>query len=92
MEGGLKNERLQTSRLRGPQIIEKAVSNVHYIDKARPIIAEVIADSYIAALTWTHGQFKKYKPRDNILTIAVVSLACALTGFIATISLRRHKL
>ncbi|KAH6622024.1 major facilitator superfamily domain-containing protein [Boeremia exigua] len=58
------------------KIIEKAVSDVHYINKVKPDIANAIIGSYIGALTWTH----------------VVSLACALTGFIATIFLRQHKL
>ncbi|KAF3034327.1 hypothetical protein E8E12_005324 [Didymella heteroderae] len=58
------------------KIIEKAVSDVHYIDKVKPLIAKVIINSYIEALTWTH----------------VVSLACALTGFVATLFLRQHKL
>jgi MFS family permease len=37
-------------------IIEQAVSNVHYIDKAKPSIAKAVVASYIEALTWTHGK------------------------------------
>ncbi|KAG9197382.1 hypothetical protein G6514_001644 [Epicoccum nigrum] len=58
------------------KIIGKAVSDVRYIDTAKPLIAKIIVNSYIEALTWTH----------------VVSLGCALTGFIATLFLRQHKL
>ncbi|KAJ8108073.1 hypothetical protein OPT61_g8425 [Boeremia exigua] len=58
------------------KIIEKAVADVHYIDRTKPLIANAIVGSYIEALTWTH----------------VVSLACALTGFIATLFLRQRKL
>lgn len=39
------------------QIIESAVSDVHYIDKVKPLIAKVIVSSYIEALTWTHGMY-----------------------------------
>jgi MFS family permease len=38
------------------KIIERAVSDVHYIDKAKLSIAKAIVDSYIEALTWTHGK------------------------------------
>jgi MFS family permease len=38
------------------KIIEQAVSNVHYIDKAKPSIAKAVVTSYIEALTWTHGK------------------------------------
>ncbi|KAL1608865.1 hypothetical protein SLS59_002056 [Nothophoma quercina] len=37
------------------RIIEKAVSDVHYIGKVKPLIANIIVGSYIKALTWTHA-------------------------------------
>lgn len=37
------------------RIIEKAVSDVHYVDKAIPSISKAVAGSYVDALTWTHG-------------------------------------
>ncbi|KAI8933411.1 hypothetical protein NX059_010026 [Plenodomus lindquistii] len=37
------------------KIIEHAVSDVHYIDRAKSGIAKVVLGSYIDALTWTHG-------------------------------------
>jgi MFS family permease len=38
------------------KIIERAVSDLHYIDKAKPSIAKAVVNSYIDALTWTHGK------------------------------------
>lgn len=38
------------------KIIEKAVSDVHYVDTATPQIAKAVIGSYIDALTWTHGK------------------------------------
>ena len=37
------------------EIIEKAVSDVHYVDKVAPSISKAVAGSYVDALTWTHG-------------------------------------
>jgi MFS family permease len=38
------------------RIIDEAVSNVHYVDKAKAVIANAVVGSYIQALEWTHGK------------------------------------
>tara|TARA_R110002003_G_scaffold48_30_gene4201 strand:- start:4811 stop:6274 length:1464 start_codon:yes stop_codon:yes gene_type:complete len=38
------------------RIIEHAISDVHYADKAKAVIAKAVTSSYIDALTWTHGE------------------------------------
>ncbi|KAF1849201.1 MFS general substrate transporter [Cucurbitaria berberidis CBS 394.84] len=58
------------------KIIERAVSDVHYADKATPLIGKAVIGSYVEALTWTH----------------VVSLACSITAFVGSLFLRQHKL
>ncbi|KAF2008123.1 MFS general substrate transporter [Amniculicola lignicola CBS 123094] len=58
------------------KIIERAVSDIHYIDHAKPVIASAVVSSYVEALTWTHGY----------------SLACSMTAFVASLFLRQHKL
>ncbi|KAL6703416.1 hypothetical protein ACN47E_009675 [Coniothyrium glycines] len=58
------------------EIIGKAVSDVHYLDKATPVIANAVAGSYINALTWTH----------------VLSLSFSMTAFFGSIFLEQYKL
>jgi hypothetical protein len=41
---------------------------VRYIDKAKPLIAKVIVNSYIEALTWTHGKFGQFVQKMSWLT------------------------
>lgn len=38
------------------RIIEHAVSNVHYVDKATPQVAIAMVGAYVDALRWTHGR------------------------------------
>ncbi|KAJ4372895.1 hypothetical protein N0V83_003186 [Neocucurbitaria cava] len=57
-------------------IIERAVSDVHYIDEAKPPIAKAVMGSYIEALTWTH----------------VLSFACSITAFLGSLFLQQHRL
>lgn len=40
---------------RRQKIIARAVSDVHYVDKARSVVANAVLGSYVDALTWTHG-------------------------------------
>ncbi|KAF2119489.1 major facilitator superfamily transporter [Lophiotrema nucula] len=58
------------------KIIERAVSDVHYIDHASPTIAKAVIGAYVEALTWTH----------------VASLVFALFAFFSSLFLRQHKL
>ncbi|KAF2845035.1 MFS general substrate transporter [Plenodomus tracheiphilus IPT5] len=58
------------------KIIEHAVSDVHYVDKAKSNIAKAVIGSYIEALTWTH----------------VLSLTCSVIAFTWSLFLRQHKL
>ncbi|KAF2451016.1 MFS general substrate transporter [Karstenula rhodostoma CBS 690.94] len=58
------------------KIIERAVSDVHYAEHAKPAISHIVVASYVDALTWTH----------------VLSLACSILGFISTAFLTQHKL
>ena len=44
------------------------MSDVHYIDTAKPLIAKVIVNSYIEALTWTHGKFGQSVQKTSWLT------------------------
>lgn len=37
------------------QIVEHAVSNVHYADQVERLIAKAVVGAYIGGLTWTHG-------------------------------------
>lgn len=37
------------------KIIQRAVSNVHYIDHAKSDVVKAVVGSYVEALTWTHG-------------------------------------
>lgn len=39
------------------KIIERAVSNIHYLDHAKSAVAKAVVRSYVDALTWTHGKF-----------------------------------
>ncbi|CAO2650235.1 Nn.00g015270.m01.CDS01 [Neocucurbitaria sp. VM-36] len=68
--------RLGFSGGRKVSIIGRAVSDVHYIDKAKPLIAKAVVRSYIEALTWTH----------------VLSLAFSITAFTGSLFLEQHKL
>jgi MFS family permease len=43
------------------RIIDEAVSDVHYVDKAKADIANAVVGSYIEALKWTHGKTKSIK-------------------------------
>lgn len=79
----LRPSRFQLTRM---QIIESAVSDVHYIDKVNPLVAKVIVASYVEALTWTHGKLR-----------AVICSNCLLiqcSGVIGVCAdwLRRHPL
>lgn len=38
------------------EIIGYAVSDIHYVNKAKPLIVKAVVTSYIEALTWTHGK------------------------------------
>ncbi|KAF2727601.1 MFS general substrate transporter [Polyplosphaeria fusca] len=58
------------------KIIERAVSDVHYIDLAKPRVSQAVVGAYIDALTWTHG----------------CSLVFAMAAFVASLFLRQHKL
>ncbi|KAF2791573.1 MFS general substrate transporter [Melanomma pulvis-pyrius CBS 109.77] len=58
------------------KIIGHAASDVHYIDHAKPAIAKAVVQSYVEALTWTHG----------------LSLLCSSTALIGSIFLGQHKL
>ena len=73
------------------EIIEHAVSDVHYGEKAKPLIANAVVRSYVEALTWTHGEPPLPLLRV-LLIVLVLSLACALTAFSGSIFLRQHKL
>jgi MFS family permease len=73
------------------RIIEGAVSDVHYVNKATPLIGKAVVGSYVEALTWTHGKSKRPHVRKR-LTSTVLSLVCALTAFVGTLFLRQHKL
>ncbi|OAL51173.1 MFS general substrate transporter [Pyrenochaeta sp. DS3sAY3a] len=57
-------------------IIEQALADVHYIDKAAPPIASAVLGSYIDAFTKTH----------------VLSLACSLTAFLGGLFIREYKI
>src|SRR5690242_13805667 len=60
-----------------PQIIDRAVSDVHYIDKVKPLIAKVIVGSYVEALTWTHGKpFSAYLHVNFLTSLSCVSSMC----------------
>ncbi|KAF2819140.1 MFS general substrate transporter [Ophiobolus disseminans] len=58
------------------KIIEHAVSNVHYADRAKPLVGKAVVGAYIDALTWTH----------------VLSISCSLTAFVGSLFLQQHKL
>lgn len=97
LQGTLKqglDRRLQESgfgRTRRSHIIERAVSDVNYVDKATPTVVKAVVGAYIDALTWTHG--KKVMPQTRTsLTKTVFSLACSLTALVGTLFLRQHKL
>ncbi|KAH7378396.1 major facilitator superfamily domain-containing protein [Phaeosphaeria sp. MPI-PUGE-AT-0046c] len=57
-------------------IIEEAVSNVHFVDKATKSVAKAVVGSYIDALTSTH----------------ILSLVFTLVAFVGATCLRQHKL
>ncbi|KAF2127802.1 MFS general substrate transporter [Dothidotthia symphoricarpi CBS 119687] len=57
-------------------IIEHAVSDLHYLDKAKPLVAGIIRSSYVEALTWAH----------------LMSFLWSLTAFVGSFFLRQHKL
>ncbi|KAJ4287749.1 hypothetical protein N0V90_012453 [Kalmusia sp. IMI 367209] len=38
------------------KIIERAVSDVHYAEHTKPDISRIVVDSYVNALSWTHGK------------------------------------
>ncbi|ORY11738.1 major facilitator superfamily domain-containing protein, partial [Clohesyomyces aquaticus] len=58
------------------KILERAISDVHYIDVAKPRVADAVTASYVEALSWTHG----------------VSLGCSLVAFFFSLFLQQHKL
>ncbi|KAK7178545.1 hypothetical protein DPSP01_014019 [Paraphaeosphaeria sporulosa] len=62
--------------LKKMKIIERAVSDVHYAEHAKPAISHIVVASYVDALTWTH----------------VLSLTCSILGFVLTAFLTQHKL
>lgn len=68
------------------QIIESAVSDVHYIDKVKPLIAKAIVSSYVEALTWTHGKIHAVIRLDRLLT------QCSGVVGMCADWLRRHPL
>ncbi|KAH7390577.1 major facilitator superfamily domain-containing protein [Pyrenochaeta sp. MPI-SDFR-AT-0127] len=78
LRNGLDNRltNLGFAELKKWKIIEHALSDVHYSDKAKPVIAKAVVDAYIEALTYTH----------------VLSLACSITAFIGSLFLRQRKL
>ena len=43
---------------------------MRYIDTAKPLIAKIIVNSYIEALTWTHGMFSHFVRKTSWLTCA----------------------
>ena len=43
---------------------------MRYIDTAKPLIAKIIVNSYIEALTWTHGMFSHFVQKTSWLTCA----------------------
>jgi hypothetical protein len=97
LQGTLEHEldgRLQKLGYKGKKksrIVAKAVSDLQYIKKAKPLIVKAVVGSYVVALTWTHG--KSIKSHTNTtLTKTVLSLACALTAFVGSFLLRQHKL
>jgi MFS family permease len=88
------NRRLEESGFRQPRrlrIIEKAVSDAHYIYRATPSIVRAVEGSYIDALMWTHGKLTTEWARE-LLTDTVLSLACSLIALLGTMFLRQHKL
>ena len=75
------------------QIIERAVSDVHYIDHAQFSIVKVVVGSYVEALSWTHGILSTPAITSyELIVFEVLSLACSVTAFIGSLFLRQHKL
>lgn len=72
-------------------IIEEAVSNVHYIDQATRSIAKAVVGSYVDALTATHSKSVMYFSM-RLLTTLVLSLAFTIVALVGTSFLRQHKL
>lgn len=68
-----------------PQIIERAVSDIHYIDNAKPRVARAVVSSYIEALTWTHGT-----PSLLILVLFANVVNRPLTSIFSHRILRHH--
>jgi MFS family permease len=88
------DRRLAESGFRQPRrshIIEVAVSDVHYVYRAKPLIVKAVVGSYIDALMWTHGKFT-IRRVQSLLTSTVLSLTCSLIAFVGTMFLRQHKL
>ncbi|KAH4085759.1 hypothetical protein HBI67_099330 [Parastagonospora nodorum] len=73
------------------RIIGKAVSDVHYVDRATPQVVKAVIGSYVDALTWTHGKVTETHNYKTLIN-TVLSLACALTAFVGSLLLRQHKL
>lgn len=72
-------------------IIEEAVSNVHYVDNAPRSVAKAVIESYIYALSSTHGKSTGRLTRLSLIRL-VLSLAFTLTAFAGTTFLRQHRL
>ena len=50
-------EELGFGRAKIRRVVERAVSDVHYVDRAVPAVARAVVGSYVEALTWTHGAY-----------------------------------
>ncbi|KAF2186145.1 hypothetical protein K469DRAFT_726244 [Zopfia rhizophila CBS 207.26] len=57
-------------------VIEKAVSDAHCIDHAKPDTAAAVVGVHVEKLTWTH----------------LMSLVCSMTAFVGSLFLKQHKL
>jgi MFS family permease len=64
------------------RIIEHAISDVHYADKAKAVIAKAVTSSYIDALTWTHGE-------QNLSFVGSPDIANILKFFRSPVPLQR---
>ena len=38
--------------------MHEALSDIDYIDRAKPEIARAVVGSYVEALGWTHGEYR----------------------------------
>ncbi|KAF2661455.1 MFS general substrate transporter [Lophiostoma macrostomum CBS 122681] len=73
---GRRLGRLGFDGVESTKIIHKALSDIEYIDHAKPKVARAVVASYVEALGWTHG----------------LSLAFSLIAFVVTLFIRQRKL